>query len=192
MPEVRTVTPFERDRAVDTIVLAFAADPIARWCWPDSRQYLTSMPRFIFALGGCAFSCSTAFCIDDVSGAALWLPPGVHPDEAVLGEIVDATVPASVRRDLLVMLEEMAGHHPEEPHWYLPFLGVDPARQAQGNGDALMTRALAQCDRDGRAAYLESSNPRNLPLYRRHGFEAIGRIQVGSSPASIPMVRQAR
>jgi len=192
MPEVRTVTPFERDRAVDTVVLAFAADPVARWCWPDSRQYLTSMPRFIFALGGCAFSRNSAFCTDDLSGAALWLPPGVHPDEAALGEIVEATVPRSVRDDLLTLLEAMAGHHPEEPHWYLPFIGVDPARQGQGYGDALMIRALAQCDRDGRSAYLESSNPRNLTLYHRHGFASVGRIQAGSSPTITPMVRQPR
>ena len=33
-------------------------------------------------------------------------------------------------------------------------------------------------------AYLESSNPRNIPLYERHGFEALGEIQVGFAGGS--------
>jgi hypothetical protein len=42
------------------------------------------------------------------------------------------------------------------------------------------------------AAYLESTNPRNVSLYQRHGFEALGTIQKGSSPPLIPMLRKAR
>lgn len=41
---VRTIRAADEVRAIDTIVMAFAADPVARWCWPDSHQYLTSMP----------------------------------------------------------------------------------------------------------------------------------------------------
>jgi hypothetical protein len=36
---------------------------------------------------------------------------------------------------------------------------------------------------------LESTNPRNLSLYKRHGFEPIGTIQQGSSPPLYPMLR---
>jgi hypothetical protein len=41
-------------------------------------------------------------------------------------------------------------------------------------------------------AYLESSNPANVPLYERHGFRALGTIQAGSSPTIFPMLRAAR
>jgi ribosomal protein S18 acetylase RimI-like enzyme len=84
----------------------------------------------------------------------------------------------------------MGRYHPSEPHWYLPLIGVDPARQSQGHGSALMRHALAACDRDGRPAYLESTNPRNLPLYERHGFERLGTIQAGASPPLFPMLRK--
>jgi ribosomal protein S18 acetylase RimI-like enzyme len=56
----------------------------------------------------------------------------------------------------------------------------------------LLTQALARCDADGLPAYLESSNPRNIPLYQRHGFEILGRIQVGDSPVLTPMRRPPR
>jgi hypothetical protein len=47
-----------------------------------------------------------------------------------------------------------------------------------------------QCDRDGVLAYLDSSNPRNIPLYLRHGFEIVGRVQSGNSPVITPMLRK--
>jgi ribosomal protein S18 acetylase RimI-like enzyme len=63
-----------------------------------------------------------------------------------------------------------ARHPKEPPHWYLGFLGTVPARQGQGHGAALLREVL---EREGGPAYLESSNPRNIGLYRRHGFEIV-------------------
>ena len=55
-----------------------------------------------------------------------------------------------------------------------------------------MKEALAMIDRQNMPAYLESSSPRNISLYERHGFEPMGEIQFGSSPVLTPMVRPAR
>jgi GNAT superfamily N-acetyltransferase len=191
-PTVRPTTPADEGPVIDAIVLAFAADPVARWCWPHPHQYLASMPSFTRAFGGGAFAHNSAFCTDDYAGAALWLPPNVHPDEAALREVVEGTVSESVRGDLFAVLEQMAKYHPTAPHWYLPLIGVDPAHQAKGYGSALMLRALQACDRDHAPAYLESTNPRNVSLYQRHGFEPLGTIQVGASPPLVPMLRQRR
>jgi ribosomal protein S18 acetylase RimI-like enzyme len=90
------------------------------------------------------------------------------------------------------VFEQMGSFHPAEPHWYLPMIGVDVPFQNRGYGSALLRHALAVCDRDGVPAYLESSNPRNVPLYQRHGFELMGVIQAGSSPKLFPMVRKPR
>ena len=150
------------------------------------------MPDFTMAFGGGAFAHNSAHCTEDHSGAALWLPPTVHPDEEALGQIVQRTVSAAIRGDLFTVLEQMAKYHPDEPHWYLPLIGVDPAHQGKGYGAALMAYALQQCDRDRSLAYLESTNPRNITLYQRHGFKALGQIQVGRSPVLVPMLRHPR
>jgi GNAT superfamily N-acetyltransferase len=191
-PTVRTITAIDEVRAIDTIVLAFTADPVTRWCWPDAHQYLTSMPSFTRAFRGGAFLHNTAHCTDDYAGAALWLPPHVHPEDQALGEVLERTVSASIRGDLFAIFEHMGKYHPREPHWYLPLIGVDPAYQGKGDGGALMTYALQPCDRDHAPAYLESTNPRNMALYQRHGFEVLGTIQVGTSPSLVPMLRQPR
>jgi ribosomal protein S18 acetylase RimI-like enzyme len=191
-PTVKTITLADEVPAIDTVVLAFAGDPIARWSWPTSHQYLTSMPSLVRAFGGNAFSHSGAYSTDDYIGVALWLPPGVQPNEQTLGELIESTVSAALRADAFGMFERMATYHPSAPHWYLPLIGVDPAHQGKGHGDALMTYGLQRCDHDHVAAYLESTNPRNVPLYQRHGFEVLGTIQVGSSPPLVPMLRGPR
>jgi ribosomal protein S18 acetylase RimI-like enzyme len=187
-PTVRPITAADEAAAVDTIVLAFAADPAARWTWPHSHNYLAAMPRFVRAFGGNAFASGGAYRTEDCRGVALWLPPGIHPDEARLGDLIDSTAAPTRRSDVAAVLEQMAGYHPSEPHWHLPVIGVDPPYQA----NALMAHALARCDRDRMPAYLESSNPRNISLYLRHGFELLGTIQAGSSPPIVPMLRRPR
>lgn len=89
-------------------------------------------------------------------------------------------------------MAQMDNFHPKEPCWYLPMIAADPFATGQGLGAALMKHALAIIDSAGLPAYLESSNPRNISLYARHGFEAMGEIQVGSSPVMTPMHRAAR
>lgn len=189
-PKVRKTTTADETTVINTIVLAFSADPVTRWCWPDSHQYLSSMPSFARAFGGGAFQHDTAHCTEDHGGAALWLPPEVHPDEAAMSEVMENSIPETVRSDLSSIFEQMASFHPNQPHWYLPLIGVDPLHQGKGLGGALMKYALERCDRDGSLAYLESSNPRNISLYERHGFKVLGTVQAGTSPPLVPMLRQ--
>jgi GNAT superfamily N-acetyltransferase len=189
---VKAATPADAPATIDTIVLAFSADPVARWCWPEPHRYLTHMPGFVQAFAGRAFQHGGAYCTDDQAAAALWLLPGVHADEDALGDILQRTLVGSVRADLLAVMGQLATYHPNGPHWYLPMIGVDPTRHGQGYGAALMTHALEQCDRAHVPAYLESTNPRNTSLYLRHGFQALARVQVGGSPPFTPMRRPAR
>lgn len=175
---------------IGILTLAFSTDPMARWSQPDPAKYLENFPALVKAFGGNAFANGSAYFADGYAGAALWLPPGVHPDEETMIGLVESTAPDAIKTDLFGVFEQMGKYHPTEPHWYLPLIGVDPLQQGNGVGSALMKHAVAVCDRDGVIAYLESSNPRNVSLYERHGFEVIGEIQVGSSPTMRPMLRK--
>jgi ribosomal protein S18 acetylase RimI-like enzyme len=156
-------------------MLAFATDPPSRWLYPDDGGYLRHFRAFIKALGGAALNKGTAFASEDISGTALWLAPDVSPDEEGLMRLVETVAP-SKRGEMGGLIEEMGRYHPSESHWYLPFIGVAPSAQGRGLGAALLRRGLAECDAAQLPAYLESTNPRNRPLYERHGFEAIGEI----------------
>jgi ribosomal protein S18 acetylase RimI-like enzyme len=187
---IRTVKPGESDAAISTVVMAFSADPAARWMYPDPQQYLLHFPRFVRAFAGKAFQYGSAHIAGEGYAAALWLPPHVLPDEDALQRILQTTTHESIQQDLFSVFEQMDSFHPLVPHWYLPLIGVDVPWQNQGLGAALLRHALEQCDTGGVPAYLESSNPRNITLYERHGFELLGEIRAGSSPPILPMMRK--
>ncbi len=191
-PVIRTATEADGAAAIDVVVLAFSADPAARWTWPHPQEYLKHFPSFVKAFGGRAFSHGSAYYVEGYAGAALWLPPGVHPDDDALMALLQRTGSEESRKDGLAVIEQMGRYHPSEPHWYLPLIGVDPSKQGKGYGAALMQPVLVRCDREKKLAYLESTNPRNISLYERQGFEALGTIQVGTSPPIVPMLRRPR
>lgn len=189
-PTVRPATEAERKAVCDVLALAFVTDPLARWLLPHPTRYLATLPDFADAFGGPGLVHGAAYVTDGLEGAAMWLPPGVESDQARMNTIIATAVAEDVLADLAGIFERMAGYHPHEPHWYLPIIGVDPAQQGRGYGAALMRHAVQRFDADGVVAYLESSNPRNISLYQRHGFEILGTIQVGSSPVLTPMLRR--
>lgn len=191
-PRVRIATRADETAVIDVITLGFSTDPMARWSLRDPHTYLTQMPALVRAFGGRAFDDGSAYCVENYAGAALWLPPGAEPDMEALDAIMNEHAPDHIKADMGGVFEQMGVYHPVEPHWYLPLIAVDPSCQGQGHGSALMREALERCDRDGVLAYLESSNPRNITLYQRHGFEVMGTIQVGSSPTLTPMSRKPR
>ncbi len=189
-PAVAPASESDANWVFKTLTLAFAADPPTRWIYPDPQQYLDHFPTFAKAFGGGAIAQGTAFVSEGYAGAALWLPPGAAPDEEALAGILAASIADRKREDAFAVFEEMARYHPAEPHWYLPLIGVDPARQGQGHGSAMMRAALELCDQSRLCAYLEATSPQNVRLYARHGFETVGEIRVGRFPLITPMLRQ--
>ena len=190
-PEVCIVEDAERDQAVATMMLSFATDPFVRWFHPTAHIFNHSAEGFD-AFGGGAIDHGGAYRTSNFEGVAFWYPPGTGPDEDRLARVFTELVPDEILGELFQVFEAMDQYHPEESCWYLPLIGVDPMHQGRGIGAVLMKASLARIDQEGLPAYLESSNPRNISLYERHGFEVMGEIQHGSSPVITPMYRAAR
>jgi ribosomal protein S18 acetylase RimI-like enzyme len=190
--QVQVARPSDEDRVTASIVRAFMNDPAARWMYPDPAQNLENFPKFVGAFGGRAFESGMVHQAGTFQGAALWLPPGVHPDEDAIIELISRSVPERDQAVMFSVFDRMGQYHPPQPHWHLSLIGVEPQEQGKGHGSALLHHALARCDAEAALAYLESSNEQNIPLYQRHGFEVLGRIQVGTSPPITPMLRHPR
>jgi ribosomal protein S18 acetylase RimI-like enzyme len=186
---IGTITTKDRTKAIETLVLAFAADPQLRFLYPDPLQYQTYAFDFFKAFGGNTFEEESAHQAAGFSGVALWLPPDSHPDEEDLVNLIHKSADDSKISTVMAVFEQMEHHKPDEPHWHLPLIGVDPAKQGNGYGSALLQYGLDTIDRQESIAYLENTNPANRSLYERHGFEEIGVIQVNDSPPLFPMIR---
>jgi GNAT superfamily N-acetyltransferase len=93
--------------------------------------------------------------------------------------------------DAVGELERRRHNHVPEPHYYLSALGVEPGRQGQGVGTALMRPVLDRCDRDRIPAYLETATERNLPLYQRYGFSIVEELTLPGARVHGWLMRRA-
>ena len=195
--EVHRVTEGEVHRVAEVLSRAFEDDPVSCFIMPSDRRRRPGLREF-FAIQMRAdlLPFGAVFTTDDFAGAALWAPPGkpMPPPLRAMRSLVPM-VPYIAGRNFsraLRFVSQVEAMHPREPHWYLATLGTEPARQGHGVGSALLGPVLARCDATGTRAYLESSKERNIPFYRRHGFEVTGQVQLGDGPPLWIMWREPR
>jgi hypothetical protein len=67
---------------------------------------------------------------------------------------------------------------PREPVWFLGVIGVDPARQGQGLGRAVITPGLQTADADDVPTFLETQDPANVPFYESLGFDVVAELDL--------------
>lgn len=191
-PKLIKATPDDRETVMDIVVAAFIADPMVRWMIPDPSNYLQHAKTMMDAFGGNCTDHNNSFYVGGNKGVVLWRPPGAAADEEAMEAAMGAGADHTMIEDAAIVMGEVQSYHPEEPHWYLPIIGVDPAYQGMGLGAALLKESLKAVDADGLPAFLESSNPANVSLYMRHGFEPLAQCQRGNSPIMTPMLRPAQ
>ncbi|MCC2321391.1 GNAT family N-acetyltransferase [Cellulomonas xiejunii] len=108
-----------------------------------------------------------------VLGVAIWEAPGAVTTVARLAAQLPSFWRACGAAGLVRALatkRAVERYRPRQPHWYLQEIGVAADARGQGIGGALLDARLADVDRQGAGAYLESSTERNRRLYRRYGF----------------------
>jgi ribosomal protein S18 acetylase RimI-like enzyme len=194
---VRRATQTDVDPMAGQLARTFFDDPVIAHIFRNEDRRLAGLRRFFttqmradyLAFGGC-------YTTDDHSGSAIWAPPGKPyltglRSIAALAPVLPFVVAhLKTTLQLLNLIESM---HPKEPHWYLATLGTEPARQGKGVGSSLMRPVLDSCDQEGFGAYLESSKERNVPFYRRHGFEVTREVDLpGRGPKLWTMWRPPR
>jgi GNAT superfamily N-acetyltransferase len=116
-----------------------------------------------------------------VDGAAVWLTPESPPmSRETITAAGMAEIPQRLGQEAFQRLMTCGNHFDElrrreapEPHWYLWTLGVDPPRQGQGVGSALLQPVLARADEAGLPCYVGTTKAVNVPFYQRHGFEVL-------------------
>jgi len=112
---------------------------------------------------------------DDANACALVL----HPDKkrSTLNSILwDAKLAFSVIGltrvgQVLGREAKIKAYHPKEPFSYLWFMGVAPKLQNSGKGSHLLEEIIHDAEGQHRSIYLEPSVQRNIPWYKKHGFE---------------------
>ncbi|MFJ9944340.1 GNAT family N-acetyltransferase [Streptomyces erythrochromogenes] len=195
---IRPARPTESAAIAALLARAFADDPVMAWMVPAVDRERRTARYFRLAQrqqrprpGGVRVAATGD---GRLLGAALWSGPGCWKPSAVR-EL--AALPEYARVFGLrgmpragEVQNTMHEAHPDTPHWYLPTVGTDRGLQGMGVGSALLRQQLAECDRLGQPAYLESSNITNIPFYEGLGFRVTGEIRLpGGGPTLWPMWR---
>jgi GNAT superfamily N-acetyltransferase len=190
-PQVRPATEADHEPAAEALALAFADDPAWAHLLPNSATRAERLLTFFTAeIGNLVPEYRQLWVTEDGSGAAVWARPGRWriPLPRELRPFRSMTTAFGRRLPLALWTStRMERHHPRAPHWYLHYVGVEPRRQGQGLGGALLAPVLAQCDHERASAYLESSTERNRVLYERNGFALTGTFEM---PAAGPPLRE--
>lgn len=195
--DVRRATDGDRKQVATTLARAFADDPILSWLATPKNYARGSERAFSAILRTSYMPKAEVYSAGDGKAVLIWVPPDKWKGPATDAlRLLPAYRAMSGRRlpRVLKLVTAMEKRHGQidEPHWYIPFIGVDPAAQGKGFGSTLLQHVLAKADDEGRPAYLEATSPRNRLLYHRHGFEPVGELRVDDSPPLTPMWRTPR
>jgi GNAT superfamily N-acetyltransferase len=197
--EVRVLLPDDLPAAAAVLARGFAEEPgnVALLPDPEARRVLVetsvaSTLRTVLPYG----SVHGALVGDELAAVAVWHPPGVATAslagaaQGLLGALANAwtvvgalphaasvVAPHSLAALRLLQVRGRAvARASQGVSWHLAFLATAPGHRGRGLARSLLERQLARCDEDGAAAWLETTDPVNPPIYERFGFETVAHI----------------
>ncbi len=185
IPEITVATPADREVVVSCLVAAFSKDPVLRYLFPEEATY----PRYAAAFFGHLFDKRvrkrTIWTIERGASTAIWEPPRTQDDS--LDDDLSAQLPAGQLARVLAYDRAVHAALPTGPFWYLGVLATHPASTGRRWGHAVMNAGLRRAAADGLPAVLETSNPANVEIYRRAGWQVVRTV---TEPLPIWVMRQ--
>jgi GNAT superfamily N-acetyltransferase len=183
------------DAAADLLARAFANDPATLHLIPDPAQVIPVMAAFFDACLRDGLAHGHVIALDDpLRAVSIW--HAIDNDRAEMPEPdfsrMFAMLDEPIQARWLAVFGQMAETHQRlmpEPHDYLAILGVEPEQHGRGLGSALLAPMLARSRSRTRPCYLETFNPRNVPLYERHGFRVAQASVVPGTTATLWAMR---
>jgi GNAT superfamily N-acetyltransferase len=190
------------ERAGAMLTLAFFDDPKLTHLIPEiSAKKELSRYLFEFELQygmnyGDVYTTSPS-----VEGVAVWLPStkseitfwrafrsgGMGLQKHLGKKIMDRLMSFSIAVD------NLHKKHAPFPHYYLFFIGVDPAYQKKRVASRLITPMLGWLDMQKLPCYLNTQNENNIGLYEHYGFQVIEQLILpGSGIVHTAMQRNPR
>lgn len=192
-----TTLTITRAKAVDAAPIAaligraFHPLAVSLWLVPDAVERSEVLPAYMLILVEHALTYGRIEVIEDRTAAAVWIPRGTvpPPEPYDYDDRVDAACGRHAAR-FRTLDRVLRAHHPTEPHEHLALLAVEPGRQGNGAGSALLAHRHQILDEFGARAYLEASSERSRALYLRHGYRDLGTpMRVSDGTPLWPMLR---
>ncbi|MCL7459820.1 GNAT family N-acetyltransferase [Micromonospora echinofusca] len=182
--EVRRIGPESTAEAADVLADAFDGYPWTAWTVAAERHRERLAAMFAGTVAAVGLPYGDVWAAVDPAGrlaaVAVWLPPNRPvPDEVWAAVAARNAELAGDRQPALRAADEAcAALRSAEPASLLATVGVRRADQGRGLGARVLAPGLAEADRAGLPAVLETSSEPNVRFYRRLGFAVTGQARV--------------
>ena len=170
--------PDQIDEGGRVLARAFQQDPLSRYVIPDDDERTRVLPLYFRTIIRSGLLIGKVWTTPRIEGVAVWWSvysnlTGEKMREAGFGQNTSLMGDEALQRLRRVSSHEWQVHERtiQADHWYLLQLGVEPSLQGRGIGGALIAPMLKRADGENVACFVETEQPRNVPFYRRHGFE---------------------
>lgn len=154
---------------------AFRNDPMILWPMTKVPDMESRIAFFYETIYDAFMESGMMWEAGEGAGFANWVPPGGA------GEVLENT--DAIMEALRPLTDDGGGRYEVMWAWiedrvpadvmYLDMLGVEPARQGEGIGTALMRFGLARAAAVGADAFLETAVESNVAYYERFGFRVV-------------------
>ncbi|QXV56066.1 GNAT family N-acetyltransferase [Amycolatopsis sp. TNS106] len=180
---IRPGEPGDLDGAADVLAAAFADYAWTRHtvAADDHVRRVRDLQRlFVGRIGLPHGRVWVADGLEGVVAAAVWTTPESSGAEAAFAELAESMPALAGDRTAAAISAEqaLAPHRPAGPVWFLATVEVHPALQGKGLGRAIVEPGLMAADAAGVPAFLETSEPANVPFYRKLGFEVTAEVEL--------------
>ena len=172
---MKRADPSQKSLVIDILTKSFADNKSVNYVVKQDRNRyarIRGLMNYSFKV------CNTfgdVWISDDNQACALVLYPDKKRSTlySILSDVILASSVIGLSRVLQVLSREskIKSFHPNSPFSYLWFIGVAPEFQNKGAGTLLLNEIIKKSKADQRPIYLETSVERNLPWYKKHGFE---------------------
>jgi GNAT superfamily N-acetyltransferase len=194
--QIITATVADTGALSQVIADAFYDLPQSQWLIPDLAARREILPGYFRIMVERALAAGTVHTTADRSAAALWIAVSSEgapqPDDyaARLAEVTGPWAGRFTAFDAVLERNHPAGF----AHHHLAILAVEPIRQGEGTGSALLRAYHHALDQGlNLPAYLEAAQWRTRQLYRRHGYLPSGLFYLPEGgPPMFPMARPAQ
>jgi GNAT superfamily N-acetyltransferase len=201
-PHIIPVREDQIDVAAGVLARAFQLDPPMLYVCPDEASRARVLPSMMKAFVTYAWMFGEPLTTSEkIEAVALWLPLDDLSDDPERDrqagiDQMHAMLDAETLRRFKHFVSAVDRFHQRTApgkHLYLSTLGVEPSRQGLGLGSALIHPMLERADAEGLPCYLETFQPRNVPLYQKHGFKiAIEEVEPNSGVRGWAFLREPR
>jgi hypothetical protein len=173
----------DKDLVVDILANSFDDNKSVNYIVKQDGKRVRRLTRLMEYSFNICYRYGDVFLSDDKKGCALLVMPDKKKTtfKSILlnAKLALTCIGLSGIKKAMERESRINKLHPNQPIYYLWFIGVDTKSQSMGIGSNLLKEVIKQSIIRNRPIYLETSTIKNLPWYQKFGFTIFEEIDFG-------------